>query len=73
MMPTDKKIHLIGSGIVCLALSFVLPLIYAAGVTLVFGAAKELVYDWYLGKGMPDPWDFAADVAGVLLAWVVKL
>jgi len=71
-MPNDKLIHLMGCFVVCTVLSAVIPAPFAAGVTLALGAAKELIYDGLLKKGTPEWADWWADVAGVLLAWVVR-
>jgi len=79
-MAYDKKWHLILSLAACLALMVILEMFLpqatalqiAAGVTLTISAAKELIYDWYLGKGTPEWADFAADCAGVAVAVMVR-
>lgn len=73
MMTFDKKIHLIGSFVVCLLLSFVVHLLIAVGITLALGIAKELIYDKLLAKGTPEWNDFLADVVGVVGAVLIKV
>ena len=53
-MAYDKKIHLIGSFVVCLILSLLLPMLVSALITLIFGVVKEVIYDFMLGKGTPE-------------------
>ena len=73
MMPQDKLIHLLGCFAVFTILARFVPAPWAVGVTLALGAAKELIYDGWMKKGTPERNDWWADVAGVLLGWVVKL
>lgn len=60
----DKAIHCVGSFICCAVLLLIVPQ-WAAGITLALGAGKEIVYDWWMGKGTPELADFVADVVGV--------
>ena len=71
-MAYDKRVHLFGSLIVCYLLSAVIVTWQAALVTLLLGAAKEIIYDKVLGKGTPEWGDMAADAAGVVLAIVAR-
>ena len=70
-MPYDKKWHMILSAAACLFLGLLLPIWTAAGITLVLGFGKEVVYDWWMGKGTPELADFVADVVGVAAAMIV--
>ena len=70
-MAYDKKVHLIGSFAACYLLSLIIVTWQAAVITLILGAAKELIYDWALGKGTPEWGDMAADAAGVAAAYFV--
>ena len=72
-MPYDKKWHMILSAAACLFLGLLLPILTAAGITLVFGVGKEIVYDKWMGRGTPEWLDFLADVLGVAAACVVYL
>ena len=71
-MPYDKKWHMILSAAICLFLGLLLPVWTAAGITLALGAAKELIYDWAMKRGTPEWLDFAADVAGIIIALIVS-
>ena len=66
----DKAIHCAGSFVCCLLLSLIVPQ-WAAGITLALGVGKEVVYDWYLGKGTPELADLVADVVGVAAAMIL--
>ena len=70
-MPYDKKWHMILSAAACLFLGLLLPIWTAAGITLVLGFGKEVVYDWWMGKGTPELADFVADVVGVAAAVII--
>lgn len=72
MMQYDKKIHFIGSFIVCLGLMQVVNVQAAVIATAALGITKELIYDWALGKGTPEWGDLAADAAGILGAVIVR-
>ena len=72
MFSYDKKIHLFGSLSVCLVLSFIIPMAWAVGITLALGVGKELIYDWAMKRGTPEWTDFAADVAGVIVAVIIR-
>ena len=71
-MTYDKKVHLIGSFATCYLLSLVIVTWQAALITLILGAAKELIYDWAMKRGTPEWLDFAADGAGVIIALIVS-
>lgn len=66
-MAQDKKYHLL----ICLGLSLVGSLVgypgIGFGVAMGWGLAKEIVWDWALGKGTPEWADLGADLAGAIL------
>ena len=70
-MPYDKKWHMSLSAVVCVFLGLLLPIWTAAGITLALGFGKEVVYDWWMGKGTPELGDFVADVVGVAAAVII--
>ena len=39
------------------------------GITLV--GAKEVIYDWYLGKGNPEWWDFIASAIPIVFGILI--
>ncbi len=63
-MPRDKQKHLFAG----LALSLLVGLLFTPfwGLTaaVVVGAGKEVMWDWALGRGTPEWWDFWVTVAG---------
>lgn len=71
-MPYDKKIHLLGSALVCLILSQFLPLNLSSYITFSLGLIKEIIYDGYLHKGTPEVNDLVADMLGILLAVLIR-
>ena len=42
-------------------------------LTVVIGAWKELVYDWWLGHGKPDIWDFVWTMLPVIMFVILYL
>jgi hypothetical protein len=78
-LPVDKVLHASLSACLDLGLSAALvaggvsktgALLTAAGATLALGAAKELVWDFALGRGSPELADFVFDVLGTGAAFV---
>lgn len=41
------------------------------GIALVGG--KEVIYDWYLGKGNPEWWDFIASAIPIIFGTLIYL
>lgn len=77
LLPADKANHIIDSLVLFLlgaiasqAAGFdpTRQCIHGASFSLLVGALKELVYDWWMGKGTPSWADFGADCVGVGLA-----
>lgn len=80
----DKKDHLVVGTIYALSIipialiSFFIggfpPMIIfssiSAGIGTYFNLWKELYYDWYLGKGNPEFWDFIATQIPILLVYL---
>jgi hypothetical protein len=70
-MPRDKSLHLLAG----LALSLLAGLLFCPRIGLaaaaVIGALKEIVWDWLLKKGTPEPLDFVATVAGGVIGYVL--
>ncbi len=80
----DKKNHvLLGMfvGYPLMILGFVIDHIYNVDFMLVYGAIagivivalKEIVYDWYLGKGNPELADFLYSALPILFSLVTYL
>ena len=67
-MDKDKQLHLAVSALIVLVFTPLLGLYCAALSSLIIGAAKELIWDWWLGRGCADWWDMAYDVLGIALA-----
>lgn len=68
----DKRKHFV----LCLAIGVVVTIVTknaVVGISVSSGLAlaKEVVWDWYLGKGTPSPQDFLVSVAGAVLGSVV--
>lgn len=70
-MPRDKSLHLLAG----LALSLLAGLLFCPFIGLVtaavVGALKEIIWDWLLKKGTPEPLDFVATVAGGVIGYVL--
>lgn len=66
-MAYDKKMHIL----ICLGLSLVGSLVCypgaGFGVAMAGGLAKEIIWDWALGKGTPEWGDLGADLAGAII------
>ena len=61
----DGLAHIACCAALCGLLGLVLPLWAAALATLAVGAAKELVYDKWLGKGTASWKDLLCDIIGI--------
>jgi hypothetical protein len=48
-------------------------MVVSAGVTVLIGAAKEVYYDYKLGRGTPDWRDMAANCIGVATSTIIIL
>lgn len=64
MIAADKQAHVLG----CWALAATVGHHFGPTVgflaSVAVGVVKEVVWDWYLGKGTPDGKDLLADVIG---------
>ena len=67
----DKQKHIFAG----LALSLLMGLLFCPTVGLataaVIGALKEIVWDWLLKRGTPEPLDFVATVAGGAIGYTL--
>lgn len=70
-IPKDKQEHLLLSAVAVVAAAPVVGIGLALLLVFGLGLAKELLWDWWLGYGTPDPWDLAADVAGIVIGGVL--
>lgn len=70
-MSSDKQKHLLAG----LALALSAGLLFCPRIGLaaaaVIGALKEIVWDWLLKKGTPEPLDFVATVAGGVIGYLL--
>lgn len=64
MFGRDKKLHFAGCAAIAAAVGFFAGPGVGFGAALVIGVAKEIIWDWKLGKGTPDIMDIVADAAG---------
>lgn len=64
---TDGLLHIICSSILVSVLSWVFPLLFAIGATMLIGIAKELIWDKALGKGSCERKDVVADFIGTII------
>ena len=65
-IPPDKKYHFVLSGFLTALLYIAIQdVLVASSITLLIGAAKELYYDWYLGKGNSEWMDMLANTVGI--------
>lgn len=73
-LTADKAMHFMACALVAALAGSLLPWWAGACIALALGAAKELVWDLWMGRGTSSWWDFLADVAGVpvglLIAWL---
>ena len=74
MLSADKLLHMAFAALLTAFFGSLLPLWAGACIALALGAAKELVWDLWMGRGTASGWDFLSDVAGVpaglLIAWL---
>lgn len=69
----DKVSHYFTCYAICLSLCFIMPVMFAVITALAIGAAKELLYDQKLGRGVASWGDMAANCAGAVSAAVFYL
>lgn len=73
-IPIDKQLHIIVSMLITLIVYVVCnSLITAILATVAIGVAKEIIWDYYLGRGTPDKMDIVADIIGIVMATGVVL
>lgn len=63
----DGLAHIIVSAVLILALQIFLPWWVAVLVTLAIGIAKEMIWDMWLHKGMPQWKDIICDIVGIAI------
>lgn len=68
-MKTDKLLHLLAGAVITFIIGLWWPVIGLV-VGVIAGAAKELIYDKALDRGVPDGQDFVYTVAGSLAAFI---
>ena len=44
-----------------------------SGIGLLLVAGKEIIHDWYRGKGKPEKWDFIASAIPILFSVIVYM
>ena len=71
-IPKDKLLHFFYGTLISFV-SIGLFGIHGLWITVVVAAAKEIVYDWYLGKGTPEFSDFVATCLPALMFLIIKL
>ena len=70
-IPKDKLLHFFYGTI----LSFIFIIVFGIKglwFVVVIAAAKELIYDWYMGKGNPEFNDFAFTCIPVIMFLILK-
>jgi hypothetical protein len=68
MLALDKRLHLAAGFLISLVVGLVVSPLFGFIAAGLAGAAKELLWDWWLGKGTPDWFDFLATLIGATLA-----
>ncbi len=68
MRHRDKVHHMVYSFALAVAGALLFGAATGASVALVIGAAKEIIWDGFLGRGHADWWDMAANCIGVAVA-----
>lgn len=63
----DGMFHILCSVVLVSVLNLILPLWIAVVITAVVGAAKEFVWDKWLGKGTFDKKDLLCDLIGIAI------
>ena len=83
-IPRDKKDHvLLGMfvGYPLQLLGVAIDILFNTNVFFLIGTIvgiaivglKEVLHDWYLGKGNPEWWDFIASAIPIIATWLVSL
>lgn len=62
-VPKDKQLHIIAGFIITLCTIW-FGVWVALSCLIIAGVGKEVIWDWLLGKGTPDPWDTLATIVG---------
>lgn len=72
MLPSDKIGHFL-AGIAAAALAYPFGAMEAAIAVAAIAIGKEVVWDWWLGRGTSEPADALATMIGgaLLLSWYV--
>lgn len=70
-MPKDKKLHLLAGLALSLLMGLLLSPKWGLATAVVVGAAKEIIWDWWLKRGTPEWWDFWATVGGGVIGWAL--
>lgn len=68
-MPKDKQKHLFAGLALSLLVGLLFTPFWGLATAIVVGAGKEVVWDWALGRGTPEWWDFWATVAGGVIGY----
>ena len=69
-MKRDKLLHLIAGFAIALLFGMINPFLGLA-LAIIAGAAKEIVWDLYLGKGTYEVMDFVWTLIGGLLGFAI--
>lgn len=77
MIAKDKLLHFFFGFVItwisCIILMYVkMPTIYGLLLSVVVGAAKEIVWDKILGKGKMEAMDFVFTCIGGIIAFMVQ-
>ena len=70
-IPKDKLLHFFYGTI----LSFIFIIVFGIKglwLVVIIAAAKELIYDWYMGKGNPEFNDFTFTCIPVIMFLILK-
>ena len=70
-IPKDKLLHFFYGTI----LSFIFIIVFGIKglwIVVVIAAAKELIYDWYMGKGNPEFKDFVFTCVPAIMFLILK-
>jgi hypothetical protein len=70
-IPHDKALHFLISALMLMYLAEFFSLMYATIIALLIGAAKEYIWDYKMGKGVPDWYDMFANALGVIVSLIV--
>ena len=72
-IPLDKQLHIFSAWALAASLRPFTGSAMAWLIVTVLAVLKELIWDWALRKGTPDPMDAAASSAGALIAVLFDL